>query len=322
MAQITIVIPYILEYPSILFTIRNIYEELKDFDTEICVGDNWCGEIEEQGQKPDRAHRHLQNGEMVSSCLETMTQQNSWLKYFKYDVCLSHWQVKNHIIHNTTSPYIMFMDAHCMASRGSLSAAFEHYLLNEQYLDGTLSCPLTYDILGNKKLVYKLVYDKMLGKCDYTFMPMPDTKEVTLQVPTMSSCGLIVSRKIFNLLIDFPQQYMYSGGEHYLFQSLAVLGKKMWIFNGNPLHHHGEKRGYTTNFIKWHINRAISCYCMGEDWFKNYIDNIGCIVPLCHKSLIADMATEQAQYHAKHINKHKIMSIEEAMLPWITNNTY
>ena len=37
--MLAIIIPYVGEWANIVFTCRSVYEELRDFDVEICLSD-------------------------------------------------------------------------------------------------------------------------------------------------------------------------------------------------------------------------------------------------------------------------------------------
>ena len=83
MPALSVIIPFVNEYPMILTTIRSIVEELKGHvDFEILAIDNWCADIERQGRQPDRGHKMVHN----------MTSVLPQLRTLRYSDRLSHWQ--------------------------------------------------------------------------------------------------------------------------------------------------------------------------------------------------------------------------------------
>ena len=55
MADLSVIIPFVNEYPQVMFTIRNIAEELRDrVDFEIIAVNNYCDEVKAQNREEDK----------------------------------------------------------------------------------------------------------------------------------------------------------------------------------------------------------------------------------------------------------------------------
>jgi glycosyltransferase involved in cell wall biosynthesis len=256
MPDLTVVIPFVNEYPLICSTIRSVGEELRGrVDFEIIAVDNWCAQVRAQGREPDRGHQMVEN----------MTSVVPWLRVLKYDKKLSHWQCKNLAVKESTSPFLFFCDAHVIAGRDSIYKMFEYYRKENQRLDGTIHLPLTYHLLEEKRLRYALRYKKDKGELHYTFKQAKRT-DGAYEVPCMSSCGMMMTRKLYDEVGGWPSELgIYGGGENFINFTLSVLGKKKWVFGFSPIFHHGEKRGYNWNFGDYERNRLIATYMFGGE---------------------------------------------------------
>jgi len=75
MTELSVIIPFVQEWPLNMFTIRNIAEELRDrVDFEIIAIDNWCNQIQKQGQENDRSYDQLM----------AVKRGHPWLKVLQY----------------------------------------------------------------------------------------------------------------------------------------------------------------------------------------------------------------------------------------------
>lgn len=252
MAELSIIMPYVNEWPQAAFTIASISEELRDeVDFEIITVDNYveCAET----NPPDKLKEHL----------DAIAKGTPWLKSLEYKKKLSHWQSKNHAIQNSTGKFLWFCDSHCVISKGSLVRMFNYYKDNHEELNGTIHLPLTYHILEWRKLIYKLVDQLDTGVMHYSFTGFkPDDNPY--RVSCMSTCGMMMSRALYDLLGGWPKEMgIYGGGEHFINFTLAVLGKTINIWPDHPLRHHGDKRGYSYRYDDYHRNRMIATYMFG-----------------------------------------------------------
>jgi glycosyltransferase involved in cell wall biosynthesis len=284
MSKLSIIIPYIQEYPQILFTIRSIHEELKnEVDHEIIAIDNLNNDARKQivskNIKIDKGHLHTNNkGEEAQSHIKNMADQlkNKWLKYIHYTDYFSLWQSRNCGIKNATGDIIMFIDAHCVPSKKSLVNMFNYYEKNWEELDGSIHLPLTYHILEEKKLIYKFLYDKSKGQCQYSFTSLNKYDDV-FETPCMSTCGMMCHKSFYDKTGLYPQKGIYSGGEHFFNYVMAILGKKKWIYSKNEsaLFHHGDQRDYNYTWDGYQYNRIAANYMFGgEEWVDLYIKSL------------------------------------------------
>ncbi len=256
MSKLSVIIPYVNEWPQIVFTIRSIVEELADrVDFEIIVVDNFCDEVAKQGCTPDRSAAHFREVE----------KGQSWLKFLTYDEKLSHWNAKRKAVEGSTGDILWFCDAHCMVGRDALFKMFKYYEKNHQELNGSLHLPLTYAILEWHKLTYKPVIDVSKGIYHYSFTSYKTPCHgLPYNVKAMSTCGMMVTRELYDLVGGWPEELgIYGGGENFINYTLAVLGKHKWIMPGKPLHHHGDKRGYSFNGDDYLRNRCIASFMFG-----------------------------------------------------------
>ena len=197
MPELSVIIPFVNEYPQIMFTIQSIAQELRDrVDFEIIAVDNSCKEVEAQGRQLDGS------GSAISGSIEV----NPWLRYIIYNEKLSHWQAKNKAVEASSSPILWFCDAHCMIGRNALFNMFSYYRNHHQALNGTLHLPLTYKILESRRLIYKLVNNlEPAGEVHYSFTPLRRT-DGPFRVPCMSTCGMMMTREIYDDLGGWPKE--------------------------------------------------------------------------------------------------------------------
>lgn len=260
MAELSVIIPFVNEYPQVLFTIQSIAQELRGrVDFEIIVINNYCEEVKRSGIAEDNGY----NAVLASEKL------NSWLKVLHYKDKLSHWNAKNLGVENSSGEFLWFCDAHCIISRDSLYNMFAYYRDTYGEINGTLHLPLTYKLLESRRLIYKLVYNKEAGEVHYSFTPYgADRTEVDKfyyrTVPCMSTCGMMITRQLYEDLGGWPKELgIYGGGENFLNFSLAVIGKTVNVFHADPLFHHGEARGYSYTYDDYSRNRILATYLFG-----------------------------------------------------------
>lgn len=270
--KLSVIIPFAQEHPQIAFTVQSIYCELRDkCDFEIIVIDNHCEELQAQldlkGEKRDKG------GEYMSALAN---EYRPWLKYMTYDRKLSHWQAKNAGVAASDGEFFWFCDSHCIVSPGSLIDMFNYYKVHHKELQGTMHLPLSYMLeRPGLELIYKLVVNPYRGEVHYSFTRY---KEATMpyEVPCMSTCGMLMSREIYDELGGWPTELgIYGGGEHFINFTAAVLGLSINIFPTKPLFHYAAPRGYHWNYADYHRNRCIATYIFaGEEWAYRYIMNI------------------------------------------------
>lgn len=306
MSKLSVIIPFCNEHPQVLFTIQNIAQELRDrADFEIIAVNNYCDDVAKQGRIEDDA----------GNAIKSSVPGNKWLKYLTYTDKLSHWQSKNLAVKNSTGDILVFIDAHCIVARDALFKMFDYYSQHHEELNGTIHLPLTYKILESQKLIYKLQTDIDKGIVHYTFTSYRDN-DVPYEVPCMSSCGSMMTRKLYDQINGWPTELgIYGGGENYLNFVLAILGKKKWIMPGGALHHHGDKRGYNWNATDFIRNRTIASYMYGDqELARKYIDN-----SKGDKQILDNIYNEviiKCQSHRNIIKAQQVINIED----WLKNH--
>lgn len=305
MPELSVIIPFCREYPQVLFTVRNIAEELRDrVDFEIITVNNFCEEIG-AGNEDDKGHE----------ALAATMKGNHWLKAISYNKKLSHWQAKNVGVQISSGYILWFCDAHCMIQRNSLYNMFEYYRKNHEEIKGTLHLPLTYKIMEWRRLIYKLVNNIENGEVHYSFTPFRSAQE-PYAVPCMSTCGMMMARYLYDDLAGWPRELgIYGGGENFINFTLAVLGYNIFIWPDGVLHHHGEKRGYSWNYDDYTRNRTIATYIFGgADLAASFIE-----YRKGNKKALQEILNNVFQTCSDHrawIKSRQIMTIEEWLLKW------
>lgn len=304
--MLSIIVPFVAEWPQVAFTLRSIHEDLKyKVDHEIIAVDNYCQEVADQGFHRDRST------EMVKS----MAEKNSWLRYLAYEDKLSHWNAKREAIKIANGDIYCFIDAHCIVGKDALFSAYRYYANYWKELDGTLHLPLTYHILEDKRLKYKLVYNE--EKCDlhYSFTTYMDN--TLREVPCMSTCGMMIHRELYELTGGWPSELgIYGGGENFINFVLSILGKKKYIFPvGTALFHHGEKRNYQFNWYDYTRNKAIATYLFGGiKWVDGYLRKRG-LSGRNYAALFNDVV-DACHDQRQHIKQKQITNISDWISAW------
>lgn len=267
MSDLSIIIPFCNEWPSVAFTIRSIAEQLTGkVDFEIIAVDNYF--VGPDCREPDRGHDHLnKDGKLVDGHIKQVAGFHKWLKYVRYGERLSHWQAKNAGVKESSGQFLWFMDAHVMPSQDSLADMFAYYKDAQTDLTGTLSLPLTYHILEKQRLIYQMDIDEETARYHYKFRNLDgETFDDIFEVPVMSLCGMLMTREIFNLFGGFPPTLgIYGGGENFVNYTLAILGISKFIYPWGTLFHHGDKRGYNYRYDDYHRNRMTAVYLHSDE---------------------------------------------------------
>lgn len=304
MTELSVIIPFVNEWPQVVWTVRSIADELIGrVDFEIIAIDNY---VKKEVNKPqDKGGKYLHN----------VARGNKWLKVYDYTDKLSHWNAKRYAIERSSSDFLFFSDGHCAIARDALYKAFTLYRSSYKALNGTLHLPLTYQIMEWHKLIYKLVTDAKIGKVHYSFSSYRDS-EAPYEVPCMSTCGMLMHRSIYDDLGGWPKSLgIYGGGENFINFVAATLGYKKWIMPGGPLYHHGERRGYAYNYPNFIKNRMVANYLMGgKVWLALLVNSAR-----GHKQILnrigSEVVAECGEQRAMLKAKQKI-SIEDWILQW------
>lgn len=307
MAELSVIIPYCNEFPQNIFTIQNVAQELHGLDFEIIAVNNFCNEAAAQNREQDAGFE----------VIEASATVNPWLKSLHYVEKLSHWQAKNYGVAHASGHFLWFVDAHCVVARDAGRSMFQFYKDNHKWLNGTIHLPLTYKILESHKLIYKLVTDLDKGVIDYRFTGFRESDE-SYEMPCMSTCGMMMTREIYNELGGWPLEMgIYGGGENFINFTLATLGRSKHIWPKGCLYHHGAKRGYNWNYNDYHRNRTIAAYMYGgPDLAERYIMN--CKGDRAVLNSILESVLNTCVEHRNHIVGKQIISINDWLKKWIS----
>jgi glycosyltransferase involved in cell wall biosynthesis len=264
--KVSVIVPYVREWPQIAFTLRSIHEALVNVDHEVLAIDNL-----QSTMKEDRGSKNV-----ASMAKEWTKTGNSWLRYFHYTDKLSHWHCKNFGMLEAKGDIYWFIDSHCIMPH-SAEEAVKYYQQYYKELNGSLHMPLTYHILEPRQLMYKAVVEVPKSDYHYTFHTLSQKKyekHRCIEVPAMSTCGMIIHKSFMDEIGAWPDELgIYGGGENFMNYVMAVLGQRKHVWIGDSLCHHGDKRGYAWNSSDYQRNRGIATYMFGgrrnlHTWMK------------------------------------------------------
>lgn len=314
--KLSVIIPFCNEYPAVVFTVQSVLNEIKALNAEVVVINNFCEEVSKQLDREEFCPNCLQNfnkfreedkgGSFLKECSKNIHN----LKYVIYNKSLSHWNAKNEGVKHSTGDILLFLDAHVIPSKNSIIKMFDYYTSFYDKINGTLHLPLSYLLAKpGRELVYSLVTNPEKGFYHYSFSKHKNTK-IPYEVAVMSTCGMIMSREIFDCLGGWPNLHIYGGGEHFINFTTAILGFKKWIMNTEPLWHYAEKRGYNYIYDSFVKNRMIATYLFaGEEaaytFAKNCRGNIDILKKLCKEAI------EENKSRKKFIESKQVISIND-----------
>lgn len=309
--MLSVIIPFCREWPQVVFTIRSIHNALINVEHEIIAVDNLMPNMQE-----DRATS------IISGMANAWEKKGEgWLKYLKYDEKLSHWQAKNFAMLNAKGDYFWFIDAHCIAPSGNvMEYVYDHYVSGELIINGSVHLPLTYHILEPTKLMYKAVVEPSKFDYAYSFHTLHDGDYEAndfVKVPAMSTCGMLVSRRIMNKIGHWPTELgIYSGGEHFINYVFAVMGFNKYVYTGDTLCHHGDKRGYNWNHNDQQRNRAIACFMYGgEKHLQGWLMKKAKLSGREKHNFFSDIINK-CRSHREFIESQQVCTIEEWLERW------
>ena len=334
--KISVIIPFVAEYPQILFTIKSVWDALKDsdFDFEVMAIDNWCEQAAaqvmwkwpdgkpftrsdfwgHQFKKKDESGQSVPQPNRCGDRVASYAAMHPWLTYLHYDKKLSHWQAKNLGVANSTGEILFFLDGHCMVDRYTLLGAIRHYSTSMK--EGTLHLPVTYFLERDKDaLIYKLVADPERCLYHYSFTKYRKS-DTPYTVPCMSTCGMLMSRLIYDDLGGWPELMgIYGGGEHFVNFTLATLGYTIHIFPGAAVHHYAEKRGYNYEYTDYQRNRILATYMFGgEDMADTFSKQ--CKLDENTRLKVLQQVLDEGATQRQSLASKQVIGIEEWVKKW------
>jgi len=317
MAELSVIIPYVNEYPQLIFTLQSIAGELRDrVDFEIVAVNNYCDQFVNQRKTQNLPWEEDKGAEAIKA---TAQKQNPWLKHAEYSERLSHWNAKRVGVKHSTGDYLFFVDSHVILARDSLYGMLQYYKQNEEKINGSMHLPLTYKILESRRLIYKLNVEWFEhGLLDYKFTPCRVDKGDPFEVPCMSCCGVLVSRKVYEALGGWsPELGIYGGGENFFNFTLSVLGMNKWIYPNGTCFHHGERRSYHYLYDDYVRNKLIACYLYGgRDYALKAINGGLKGKPEVLHSIYRNVDLK-CRRHRDHIQRRQKVSIEDWVKKWM-----
>lgn len=337
--DLSIIIPFVGEYPQVLFTIQAVNQQLQgsNIKYEVIAVNNYCDQVQAQAdnllniaasklsanginkESLILAHKMImptyedKSGEAIKA---SANRGNPWLKYLEYSDRLSHWQAKRYAVEYCRGRILLFLDAHVIPSKMAIPQLYDAYTnsANDYFKQGSMHLPLSYKILEYHRLIYKLVIDKEYSY-GYSFTSFRPENE-PYEVPCMSTCGMMISRAIYDSIGGLPIGLgIYGGGENFINFTLSVLGYKKFIYPLATLFHHGEKRDYHYIGDDYTRNKMIAHYLFGG---LALLENFTSIAK-GNKDLLAKMALEVVEEHKNHramIKRSQVISIEEWAKTW------
>ncbi len=348
--KLSIIMPFAGEYPQNIFTVMSIYNQLVDtpIEWELIAVNNWCGQVAGQPDyiekcpecnhqwKVTRAdansHRPpYKNPDPGGSRMRSYSAIHPWLKYVEYKDKLSHWNAKNAGVAASTGDILFFIDAHCALPPNTLSDAYSHYAKHHKSLNGTLHLPIAYFLeLPHERLIYKLVAKPEIALYHYSFTRLNTFFAVwqkkrkdghtavpkSIKVPCMSTCGMLMTRELFDLLGGWPKELgIYGGGENFINFTLAIMNKSVNIFMGRPLHHYAEKRGYNWYYTDHKRNQIIATYLFGGPERARMFSR-HCKLDRKTAEKTVEGVIDSCQDHRAHVQQSQTQTIEEWYSQW------
>jgi glycosyltransferase involved in cell wall biosynthesis len=334
--KLSIIMPFCGEYPQVIFTIMSLWNQLRDsgIDYEVIAVNNWCDRVANQADYTQtcpncnksfpvtrheaNTHRPPYNQEDPGGAkVRSYSAIHKWLHYIEYGDKLSHWNAKNAGVAASTGSVLFFIDAHCALAPGSLVDMYHYYTEHPTLmLDGTLHMPLVYFLeREGPALIYKLVARPEISMYHYSFTRYR-ASTTPYTVPCMSTCGMMMSKHLYDLLGGWPSALgIYGGGENFVNFTLAVLGKTINIYPTRPLHHYAEKRGYNYEYVDYKRNQIIATYMFGGPDRARMFSRHCKLDAETAKKTVANVI-ETCADHRAHIEDSQITSIEEWYNQW------
>lgn len=337
--DLSIIVAFCGEYPQSLFTLQSLNQNLIDSNVkyEIIAANNYCQQVKDQcymamANQFQKIKNSTFSTSLMADCqksikpmfedksgeaIKASEKLNHWLKYIEHDGWLSHWEAKRLAVEQSQGKYLLFVDAHTIPSHNAIPNLLQCFIANDLDKQGTIHLPLTYKILESHKLIYKLkVENKYFYSYSFTgFRPENDPYEV----PCMSTCGMMISRKLYDQIGGWPKgMSSYGGGENFLNYTLSVIGKKKFIYPFATLYHHGETRDYHWDYSGFIRNRMIAHYLFGGQKLLDLFTSITKGKPNILEKIKNSVIPEQYEQRQL-IKKQQIIEIDQWANDWTRN---
>lgn len=352
--DISVIIPFINEFPQNLFTVESIMSSLEGVDFEVLLVDNKS--IREEAPDGNNTIRQeidaIINAATATGTASKYDLANKFesyvhgrdvqgragdrthlfmkghrrikegtLQYIQYDEKQSHWCAKREALKVATGKVCFFTDAHNFVFGDSLKQMLRYYQEHEEELNGSLHMPV-HNLLEprGRAQVYKIHVDKSRGILHYGYTGLKVTDKVH-RVPAMIYCSCMLSRKIIDKLGLWPSEFgIWGSGESFANFSLAVCGYKVSIWPFETVRHlcgGATKRGYSYHYWDLQRNKMISLFCVvGEEWMRNFIqDELADNLAKAHA--IGDEVVQKLQKERQNILDNQTISIEGWAEQWI-----
>lgn len=353
MPELSVIIPFVNDWPHIMWTVRAVSEELRGggIDFEIIAVNNYVpGDTQHMKGKEDNGASYLRNmlddplnetpwlREMFLSDTnlhapslsdETTPEDhgkkylaamrgNKWLKVIDYKEKASHWNAKRIGIDASSAPILFFCDSHCFPANDALVRMFNLYRDSHKALLGTIHMPTTYELLEWRRTIYKLIVDRQYNKVTYSLTGYKGA-EHPYEVPCMSTCGMMITRKLYDSTGGWPKLMgTYSGGEQFLNFTMAVMGLRHWIMPGGPIYHHSgrpEGRGYAYDYASFLVGHIAASYIYGgEEWVRGMVKHVK-----GHQSVVQRMlkvVLAECKQQRELVKSQQVMHISEWLERW------
>ena len=184
-------------------------------------------------------------------------------------------------------------------------------------LNGSVHMPLTYHILEKQRLMYQTKVHLEIGELHYTFKNMEKEQwHRMIEVPVMSTCGMMIHKKYFEMALAWPSQLgIYGGGENYINYVMAIMGLKKYVYDADPLCHLGDRRSYHWNADDYNCNRIIANYCVGgEELALKYTNQMRGSKRRAHHLLQEVIVANKRR--REEIKRRQKLSIEQWLEDW------
>jgi hypothetical protein len=132
----------------------------------------------------------------------------------------------------------------------------------------------------------------------------------------MSTCGMMISRQIYDKLGGWPKELgIYGGGENFINFTLGTFDMKKWIYPTEPLFHHGDSRDYYWNYDDHVKNKMIAIYLYGgQELVRRFSQNTKGRPEVLSK--FCEDVIAKCEKHRKHIKQNQVMTINQ----WYNKN--